>query len=245
MDKPRNAPGWAVELTGEKFDLDTLSALLPAGYEPFAEDYQEEEGRTVVLLRSREWLTMESGHDVSRHARQQVTMLNGLLLLFDLDARPVTTGRVLKFKPDGTREHVLVAETGYFNIREGRDRVRMTVSTGGPPPTPSETKMQEQARKAATDPFREELLRTLSRADDWVELYKAIELANRMMNGRSNPQKALGGDFQKWRTIKRTADYEQRHAKSTRMPPEDSVTWDDARDFVIRQVSRLLLTEGL
>src|SRR5665213_837203 len=49
-----HAPGWAVEVTGNRFDLDDLRTLLPAPFDPWVEEDETPDGKKL-LLRSASW----------------------------------------------------------------------------------------------------------------------------------------------------------------------------------------------
>jgi hypothetical protein len=56
-----NSPGWAVELVGEKFDVDDFREMLPPPFDPWVEDYSMD-GGSVVILRTGTHAGKKSAH---------------------------------------------------------------------------------------------------------------------------------------------------------------------------------------
>jgi hypothetical protein len=237
-ERAKNSPGWAVELRGEKIDLDVFRDMLIPGFDPFSEDFVEGDS-TLLLLRCGSWSQLDDVSSVMLDATHRVTMLNGAALVFHSDAEPITLGGILKFNPDGTRvPNVTITGSGYARLRGSRLRARG--STGGPPSPPSESAMQEQLRRANTDPIRAELLNQLARANDWYELFKVMELAERLIRSAGGREAFLGKDYEKWMRVRYTANY-PRHARVDEGPAQPLTEWYESRQFVVEHVARLLL----
>jgi hypothetical protein len=43
-----NTPGWAIELDGDKIDIDDLRYLPPAPFDPWVEDYPTDDGHSSL-----------------------------------------------------------------------------------------------------------------------------------------------------------------------------------------------------
>ena len=88
-----------------------------------------------------------------------------------------------------------------------------------------------------------ELLIHLSRADNWFDLYKTVELTQGMNGGQHKLQEALAADGKEWDRVRRTANH-YRHAPGSKHStlPDNPPTFKEARDFVLRVVSRLLIS---
>ena len=227
-------PGWAVELNGDKLDLDVFREMLTPPFDPFVEGYNESATSALLLLRREAWVNFSDGASVGMDANHLVAQLNGAALLLYPDASPIQVGRVLKFKDDGTRENVIIS--GSITIRLKGVRARGRAGSIVSPP-PAETKMQRWVREAADDSNQAELLNHLARAANWYELYKVMELAGLKFG---HLKKLLGANYKKWERVRHTANYELRHAPGKVQKPRRPVPWDEARQFVIRQVSNLL-----
>jgi hypothetical protein len=237
-DHTTNSPGWAIELRGEKMDLDVFRDMLVPGFDPFVEEFVED-GSILLLLRSQDWSQLDNTSSLMLDATHRVTMLNGAALLFHSDAEPITLGRILKFNPDGTRvPNVIVEGRGYARLRGSRLRARG--STGSPPPPPSESAMQAQLRRADLDPLRAAMVNQLARVSDWYELYKLMELAEKLMRPAGGRDAFLDEDINRWMGVRYTANY-PRHARVNESPAQPLTEWYESRQFVIERVAKLLI----
>ncbi len=237
MTVAKVTPGWAVELIGEEFDLDDLREMLHRRVSgcPWVEDYSQLDG-LKLLLRSPGWDHLDEARDVSSDANRIVEMLNGAgPLLVDENARPISIGQIMKFKPDGSRDKVPVVITASATISGARARGTVTVSGPAPIP-PKETSLQKWLIAAEEEDTRAELLVHLSRADNWFDIYKAIELAETLLGGEQAAKVAAGSD---WKRIKQEANV-HRHAPGRCEPPKMRPTFQEARLFVLRSLRRIL-----
>jgi hypothetical protein len=230
-----NSPGWAVELIGEEIDLDDLREMLPAPFEPWIEDHSTKEG-LKALLRSAHWAKLTETADVVRDATRIVERLNGEALLIHDNARLVKIGAPIKFGPDGKMEAILFAATG---VAKKGSRARGRAATGQ---TGQPTQMQKWFVDAERDRNRAELFVHLSRTrqnDTWFDLYKSMELVQRLAGGEHKLEAALGADKKEWKKAKRTADC-YRHAPGCKCLPPSPPTYADAEKFLLRVVRKFL-----
>ena len=188
-----NSPGWAVELTGEPFDLENFRQWLKAPFDPWIENCAVDEGVRPVLW-SRSWEKLNEGADVHRDAARIVERLNGVALLVDQDAQAVKPGQIMRFGSDGEREPIMFAVTGHLHITLGKMRMRATGETSGPPQRPHESPMQKWFRDAETDDVRAELFVHLNRTDNWYDLFKSMEFAERLVGSTKAVRKMFGPD---------------------------------------------------
>lgn len=234
----KNTPGWAIELTGEKIDLDDLRFHLMPGFDPWIEDYAADD-RAIALLRSASWESLQEAPEIKLDATRIVQKLIGLARLFENDAKPVGLGMVLKFGPDGRRLPILFAETVHLAISGGRVRFR-GVGVLDPTASPQESKMQRWLRESESDDVRGELLIHTGRADDWYDLYKSMELAERLSGDQKKLNVIPGADSEQWKRVRQTANC-YRHAPSPKFPlPDSPPTLQDARKFVFSIMYRIL-----
>jgi hypothetical protein len=242
MRKPEvtnNSPGWAVELTGDKIDLDDFRELLPRPFDPWIEDYPTDDG--LPLLRSGSWANLTEADDVWRDATRMIERLNGEALLIHNDAEPVKLGRTIRFGPDGRPEFTIVRGTAHFPILPGK-RVRRNTAAVTPKPAQG-SRLQRWFREAETDDTRAELFARISRADNWYDLYKSAELARRLAGGsRAALKRILGSeDFKEWKRISQTANY-YRHAPDPvkyPLPAQPAGFWE-AKRILLKLIPRVL-----
>ena len=129
--------GWALVLEGERFDLDDLRDQLKKPFDPWVEDYAEDDG-SVLLLRSTAWAGLPFAREVMDDALRLISLINAAALLHLLDAKPVRLGGIRKFKKDGSQDRVLIAGTMNLTLEGCRVRGRaVVVGTPISPPVPS------------------------------------------------------------------------------------------------------------
>jgi hypothetical protein len=256
------AEGWAIELKGERFDVDDAREALQTPFDPWVEDYADDAGNKYALLRTAAWATLTEAGDVTRDAERIIVRLNGAARLIHEDARPLTVGEVFKFDASGKRVHVLFAATGHFQLTGGR--VRLQVQTPGkPPPPPAESKIQRWLREAEDDDVRAELLSHIARADNWYDVYKSAELVRKLAGNaklraprgpreRKDPRKrkekvivsapALGPtDAALWNAMWQTANCNRHAPDPIKYPlPTPPTDPQDARKILFKVASKFL-----
>jgi hypothetical protein len=234
-----NTPGWAVELDGEKIDLDDLRHLLPAPFDPWVEDYPTDEGPRPIL-RSKNWNGIKEASVIYGDARRIVERLNGMLLVIDSDAKPVKPGRALSFGPDGKRENIMYAVSASARLTLRPVRMRAYATTGGTSLKPSETPVQRWFREAEEDSHRADLFSHLTHLDNWSDLYKSMEIVRRMV-GKTELSSKLSGEKKQWDRVWQTANCHRHAPDPLNFPlPVPTPQFDDAREFVLKLIAKVL-----
>jgi len=107
-------------------------------------------------------------------------------------------------------------------------RGRMTV--GAPHDTqPVASLMQERLLKADREEDVSDLLLFIVRADNWFDIFKAMETVERLVGGEAAAQTICGD----WKRVRRTAN-RHRHAPSAKhTAPSNPPTIPEAREVVI------------
>jgi hypothetical protein len=100
--------GWALELRGEKFDLDDLREGLRPPFDPWVEEY-ELDGAAMLLLRSKNWSGLYSTADMMADARRLIDQINAVHLVGQPDARPIEYGVTLRFGQNGKPLPIMLA----------------------------------------------------------------------------------------------------------------------------------------
>jgi hypothetical protein len=215
MTEPRfkNRPGWAVELLGEKGDIEDFREHLAIPFDPWVEDFSTADGPKVVL-RSVNWDGLTEAAEVFRRAAQMLNRLNGEALLFYGDVSPLKLGETIKFGAKGEGQRIALLSGSIH----GKSRVRAKISTASS--TPQKSTMQRWFQEAETDEARAELFATIGRADNWYDLYKSMELAKELANfniivaqDAAKDPKDTEAPEHKWCRIRRTANC-NRHAEA-------------------------------
>jgi hypothetical protein len=108
------------------------------------------------------------------------------------------------------------------------------------PPQPSNT--QKWIAAAAEDDQIADMLVFAGRADNWFDVYKATELAEKLAGGQHRLRKLLGASASEYNRMQHTANF-HRHAR-VKTPPETPTTLEEATSllsFTIRKVLELKL----
>ncbi len=221
--------GWALELCGEAIDLDDLREALRPPFDPWVEEYLD--GETArLLLRSKMWAGLGTTGEMMAEARRLVDQINGAHLVGQSDAKPITAGITLRFRADGTRDHVMIAATGHFKLEGMRVRMHLSNLAVGPPPEPAPSPMQRRIARAVDNEIVADFLTFIARLDNWFDLYKALELAEDLCGGETDAKRLEP----RWKSLKRTAN-RYRHAPGPKhtLPPRPA-TIDEGREILLR-----------
>lgn len=220
--------GWALELRGQKIDLDDLRESLRPPFDPWVEEYIEG-GERLLLLRSDAWKELASTGEMMAEAARLIDHINGVLLIEHPDAKPISNGITLRFREDGSRVPVLIAASANITLEGCRVRGRAVVGSIEPPLEPTPSIMQVRLRAADQQPVVSDLLTFINRADNWFDLFKAMESVERLIGGEVAAQQ-ISSD---WKRVRRTAN-RHRHAPSPKHTlPTNPPSIPEARDLLI------------
>lgn len=228
--------GWAVELRGEQFDLDDLRHALKPPFDPWVEDYQHD-GRSVLLLRSHGWMKLQSGAEVVEDARRLIDQINGAHIVVQSDARPVSFGITFRFDSEGNSLPVVIAAVGHIRMSGGRAHGRLMNTPAGPPCPPAPSPMQEMLARAIVEDTVADLLIFITRADNWFDIFKGMELIEEMLGGEGQVKKQEIS----WKSLKQTANW-HRHAPGWKHQlPKNPPDISDAKDTLLRMANHVLV----
>jgi hypothetical protein len=227
------APGWYVRLTGDHSDLEEWHYTLKPPFDPFI--LREPDG--TYLLMSAELSDAKGASEVHERAKALIDRLNGALTLAH-ETEPLKTGGVVRVDERGNRHVNVFAEAvGEIAIVSKALGVGVTIGPDGQPlpqPPEQESDVQQWNRLAAQYDLLADLLKQRGKASDWYEMYKTIELAERLVGGEHNLRGLLGDSAKKYKDLKRTANY-YRHAPGDR--PERLIKIGEGRsllNFIVR-----------
>ncbi len=229
--------GWYARLQGNEVDLDDWRHSLKEPFDPVAEKLPN--GETV--LRSTDFDGLASASEVRERALVIIARLNGALSLWN-GARPVTFGGVYRISEDG-KQHSWVF--GDMAALEGRSVMRATAIALGPdgkpipPPPPSASQLQGWNGLADQNDYVSDLFDYYGRANNWYDIYKTIEIAEKLARGEHKLLKLLGADAKTGKRLKRSANY-YRHTKFPR--PPDLLTLQEAKPLLANLVRTVLST---
>ena len=243
MDEEKPAPGWYARLAGDSVDLDDWRHSLNEPFDPVALKFPD--GETV--LSSKEFADVPTASEVRERALGLIGRMNGALSLWN-GARPIRFAGVYRVDEEGKCHAILFAEAA---IELNRCVMRATAVILGPdgqplppsPPTPS--KPQDWNQLASSSEDISDLLEHVGRADNWFDIYKTIELAERIAGNERKLVKLLAGSGVDVKRLKRSANF-YRHARARR--PENPFNLAEARSmisYVAQRVLEQIPTAGL
>lgn len=236
-------PGWYARLEGDSVDLEDWCHSLNKPFDPVA--LKLADGETV--LSSSEFADAASASEVRERALTLIGRMNGALSLWN-DARPVRFAGVYRVDDEGKRHTILFAEAA---IELNRCVMRATAVILGldgkpiPPAPPTPSKPQDWNRLAATSDDVSDLLDHLGRADNWFDIYKAIELAERIAGNERKLVKLFAGTGVEVKRLKMSANF-YRHARAPR--PAEPFSLKEARStitYIAQRVLEQIPTDGL
>jgi len=239
-----NAPfptaGWFVVLRGHHADLDQWQHALKRPFDPWIEQVPRGEA-TLWALRSRSFEHAADASEVRGQALPLIDRLNGALSV-SAGADRVEFEGVGSVAPSGGVSLTVFAETS--------DRLRLRGLTvvasvevrdadGNliPPAPPEASAAQRWMHAAESDDDIADLLVYTGRADNWFDIYKAIELAERIVGSEQALSKLLGPSGAQVKNMRTTANF-YRHARKYRPPV---LTTQDEAASLLRSVVRAVV----
>ncbi|MCW6506988.1 hypothetical protein [Lichenifustis flavocetrariae] len=210
-------------LTGHPFDLDAWLQALPTGANPWVVKVRDEH-----VLRSISFDSLADPAQIIDAATFLVELINGALLASNPGGERVTLGAVLELLADGSiNHHVHLAGTV-----NARSRVSATLTVGAERQPQIPSVVQNWLGSAEADPDRSDLLVYASRADNWFDIYKAIECIERIFGGERGLTAAEIVPTSRIKLLKRTANTIARHANRQFPPPEVPMSLGDAKGIL-------------
>lgn len=232
--------GWGAKLEGHLFDLEDWSDALQKPFSPWIARVARE-GGDLFILRSADLDVLATALEVYERAVPMVERLNGALQLA-IGGQPVRCAAAAKIDELGqvTAHHVFAVGAAH-----GRSRGSAALIFSGPdgvvspPPPPVRSAPQKWLDASEANDDIADLLAHLARADNWYDLYKAIELAQALVGGEAALLKFLGDEGKAFKLLKVTANF-HRHARGQTYKPSDLATLSEARAGVNSALRRLL-----
>lgn len=225
---------WAVELVGHESDLAEVERALNPSFDPWVDKVG---GKPA--LRSAQFDGFTTGREVRDRARILIDILNGAVGLMRA-GEPVRGGGVYRVQEDGKVDVAIFAEAAITLRPVIMTATAIVKDRDGnviPPPPPTPTAAQEWIQAAENDDDLADLLSFVGRADNWFDLYKAIEMAERLVGGKHKLERLLDQGASAFQNARETANW-CRHARGHR--PADLATLDQARSRVKHAVLKAL-----
>ncbi|MFG1246191.1 hypothetical protein [Xanthobacter flavus] len=238
-----SSSSWAVELTGERFDIDDLRRLLRLPFDPWIEDIAAG-AEPKPHIRHSGWDQLASASDVVADAQRIVSHINGAARLLHSDYRPVGVSNVVRLHADGRRDFIMPPITGHFSVTLGRVRCRVDGAVGesGFVNEDKPSILQNWLEISERNDLVSNLFIHLDRMSNWFDVYKSIEILERISGDKRRVKKLAALDGREWDRVRQTAN-SFRHAPGKCAAPENPPSLEESIAFV-RACAQLVLNES-
>jgi hypothetical protein len=233
------APGWCVHVEGHSFDLEYWQESLKHPYDPWCERVPLRTGETVMVLRSAAFCGSETADEVRLRALPMISQLNGALAAAS-GAEPLRFQWVGHILEGGTTD-VTIFAAGAGTVRSKLIAHGEVLNPSGSPPfplPPCPSMAQRWIKIADDNDDVADLLSFTGRADNWFDIYKALEVAERLAGGDEKQLASVtGGSWPEVKRTKQTANAERHAHRGKHLPPRNPTTLSEARSvlaFVVR-----------
>lgn len=225
-------PGWGVEITGHQFDIADWADELERPFDPWIERF-ERNGRETVALRSSAFDGVTTAAEARAIGSQMIEQVKGALLIVTGHRADIQQEASLYVDAHGkVQGHAFLrAEPGVFRMRASRATLTAYDGHGNiiPPPPPQPSMAQQWTRAGLAKDRLGELLVYLGRADNWFDLYKALEVAEELAgSGEEGLAAVTGTSLRKVKRLKQSANF-YRHAGGRHKLPGKPVELNEAR----------------
>ena len=236
MDKSESAKQceWFLILNGQEPDRVQWLRSFPEMFDPAVQSHD-----SLVLLRIDALQECGTADEVQELGLPMLDKLNGAMsAIHHCDA--LRFEGVGYFDENGQlKRHVFATAEGTL-LRAYLSATGVTLNSDGsvpqsPPPQPS--KVQAWFAKAMTDDDTGDFLYHVGNANNWYELYKAIEMLETIVGGERKLREALASKVSGWKTMRTTANY-HRHARGHR--PTQLTDFRTAKSLV-RQAATVVI----
>jgi hypothetical protein len=229
--------GWGASLRGDDFELEDWRDTLKLPFDPWVVDTKR-----GLVLRSKIFDSAVAADEVYDRAVSLISMVNGALALWNQTAH-VNFHGVIEFLSDGSeRYHPPSAQVHM----EGRSKFRVDGVVVGPdgqqkagPPKASDPQRWIEAAKG--DDALADALIYYSRADNWFDIYKALECLFIKFGGEEEFIRMGWKSRAAVKALKRTADNE-RHARLKNKLNRHPMNKEEARR-VLRALIKMAFIE--
>lgn len=200
---------WAVALKGHEFDLKAWASQFKAPYEPFVRTMPD----GATLLFSKQFVGLPDVTAVKEVADKLIPVLNGTMSVA-AGSQPIELDGVSQFDENGERKQTVIMAVGCATFRVSGSATATSIGPDGKPvqpspPTPSPAQLL--ARRAELEPEIAKMLYQLSKSDNWGEIYKAFEHAERICGNERKLKALFGSNGANYKNARATANH-HRHA---------------------------------
>jgi hypothetical protein len=229
--------GWVARLSGHEFDLAYWERSLRPPFDPWC-DRLPQDGRLV--LRSYRFDGLQSADEVRKRAIPLIQQLNGALGVA-ISAEPLSFDGVGCIDDQGEVHLHFFAELNeqlHGFMVTATAEVRDSDGNLIPPAPPQPSNAQKWIGAAEKNNQIADMLVFAGRADNWFDIYKAVEIAEKLAGGQHKLSGLLGTFDQEYKRMRYTAN-SYRHVGFDR-PPTVLTTLAEAKSLLSHIVRTVL-----
>ena len=195
----------------------------------------------TITLRSNDFEGLTEPCEVYERGRILISRLNGAILLFYGDTRPLEIGHVLWIDERGVVQRRYSISSG---TSRSISRVRGYSALVGPDgeeikQSPQQSVPQHWNNLATKNQIVSELLLHFGKADNWYDIYKTIEFSENLAGNKNKLHSLMAGRTQDVKNLRREANF-YRHAKANR--PDVRPTLEEAK-LLLADIVRKVLSQ--
>jgi hypothetical protein len=227
---------WTAKLEGHTFDIEDWREMFVAPFEPWVEVVMSVCAE-IYVLRSSIFDAAANGEETRARAIPLIEKMNGAALLFR-NCEPVSFGGAVSIENGQVSIHrsAEMHATGRARLK-GMAAIMSISGTVIPAKTSVASDVQDWITRSDENDLVADLLTHVSRATNWYDLYKVMELAEQINGGEHEFSKRLGSMHSDWKSVRTTSNY-YRHACGHR--PSKLVQLPEAKSIVMRIVRDML-----
>ena len=232
--------GWIVALIGDKLDLSVWEQSLPTSSDPWCEKVTAQDGKIILALRSRIFDNLKNATEVWPHADLLIAKLNGALRIEFPNIKTLSfSGQIGRIDDHGQLQ--------WFSISSGNAEGQGLARGISAAPSPPKSHTQLLIEAAEANKLLADMLIFTGRADNWFDLYKALEFAIKIAGSKQKLQNLLpDADRQNYNDMFDNAGA-NRHSKAYTKykEPKRKVTIPEANSLLSKTLTLLLQSNNI
>lgn len=222
---------WGLQITGRDTDLQGMRRAFKSDFDPYVEDTAK-----GLVLWSKQLQCCTTPQEAWEDAASLLRVVNSIMLQ-TRHSQPVNADALVERGRDGELRRTVFAAPVSISVaaQVGIGQVQVFAADGSlvPPPPPEPSMQQKWLHLAVEDENLFDLLNYSLQRNSWFEVYKAIEVLERLAGGHGELVAKWGNDI---KILKRNANYFHRHARGKYEPPAVVMTLHVANQLLSKLI---------
>jgi hypothetical protein len=222
---------WGLQITGRDTDLQAMRRAFKADFDPYVEDTEK-----GLVLWSKQLQCCATSQEAWQDAASLLRVVNSIMLQTH-HSQPVHADALIERGHDGELRRTVFAVPVSISAaaQVGIGQIQVFAADGSlvPPPPPEPSIQQKWLQLALQDENLFDLLNYSLHTNSWFEVYKAIEVLEKLAGGENELVMRWGNGIKE---LKRTANVFHRHARGKYQPPAVEMSLHDANQLVSKLI---------